>query len=108
MRLRPSRVLVALLLASFALNLYGNDWGLPNFIRVDERPWGFHKSFLWEYATGVLATEQTPARLPGVIARPQREQQYQQNPDKVPAQYRYMVGFDAYSTALRRLAEVGD
>ena len=97
-----------------------NDMSLPNFIRVDERPWGLHKSFLWEYAAGALATVPSLAHLPGrrepvglealdpglIVAV--QDGQYERNPDKVPAQYRYMVGFDAYSTAMRRLAEIGD
>jgi len=82
----------------------GNDLDLPNFIGNPDDYFSLTKSYLLERVVfachGIDRLAQRPLvdspRQPDLFTR-------ENDPDRVPPQYREMVGLDAYRSAMRRL-----
>lgn len=82
----------------------GNDIDLPNFIRKKEYYLTLKKSFLFEFILHRLrgATQHIADPL---VPAPHRsfERRFENDPDRVPDEYKDMVGKDAYYRAMKEL-----
>lgn len=83
----------------------GNDFGLPNFIRRPVDPFAV-ESFAWQAIKSRLR-QVAPQRLMKAPISEQGEW-FERDPHKVPAEYRDMVGVEAYRNAMRRLKSLAD
>ena len=94
------------------IHFVGNDLELPNFIRTEEPVLAFDRSYLIDLLRGGAAapTVRGGLRRHGLERSPQVEgaRRFVSDPDKVPEQYRSMVGWDAYEDAMAELADLGD
>jgi hypothetical protein len=97
-----------------------NDLALPNFIRQEESPLTFQKSFLLELLSERIVhkyadkpgsrTDQKLEEL-GLARAPRDEgdrRYYERDPSKVPPQYNDMVGWDSYARAMNELKNLQD
>ena len=94
------------------VEIVGNDLDLPNFLWSAVDPWTPRRSFLLDFIRGRLAAgprHNEGAR--GLSQAPQEEgrdaQTYARSADRVPAQYRPLVGLSSFRDALKGLAEFG-
>jgi hypothetical protein len=80
----------------------GNDLDLPNFIVGKENYWTLKKSFLKQFIARFTHTGQIPE---GLVDTPYdfMAGQYARNPERVPVQYKDMVGLEAYRRAMQEL-----
>jgi hypothetical protein len=87
-----------------------NDLGLPNFIVRESDPFSLRRSFLWELVTARLAGRPAGDRRGPLIGAPRHESgfDFASRPDRVPPEYRYMVGLEGYRRAMARLATLRD
>lgn len=87
------------------IEFVGNDLELPNFIRTPSDVWGFDRSFLvdfFERRRGRRKELSLFGRLERLGLTPGLDIEA----ERVPAEYRGMVGFEAYVGALRELREL--
>ena len=82
-----------------------NDFDLPNFLLLPPDPLRLDRSFAYDLAHRVLRHERLPN---GPLQRaPMADKlRFESAPERVPPQYRHMVGVAAYRTALTRLREL--
>jgi len=80
------------------IHYFWNDFNLPNFIREQEDYFALNQSFMVEYFKKNLKTIR-------VIEAPRHSSgiNYENDPQKVPIQYRNMVGIEAYYGAMKEL-----
>jgi len=82
----------------------GNDLDLPNFLQHHDNYYSLNKAYLIEF---VLERLKIRDRIKGVrfIGAPKQRGwfDYENDPDKVPQQYKDMVGKHAYTTAMQEL-----
>jgi hypothetical protein len=83
-----------------------NDLGLPNFIARDSDPFSLRRSFLWEFVSARLAGRPGGDRRGPLALAPRHESgfDFASRPDRVPPEYRAMVGLSGYRRAMERLA----
>lgn len=82
----------------------GNDIDLPNFIRKKESYFTLKKSFLLEFIFHRLRGATQPIADPLVPAPHHSfERRFENAPDRVPDEYKDMVGKDAYYRAMKEL-----
>lgn len=82
------------------IDYVGNDLSLPNFIREQEDYFALNQSFMVKYFRGKLGKVKmisTPMISKG------RARVFESNPQKVPKQYKNMVGLEAYHGAMKEL-----
>ncbi len=87
------------------IDFVANDLDLPNFIGQRLKVLAIDRSFLWEWASHLLATSPKKDPLEPLAGAPTREGGFEGDPERVPAEYRHLVGIDGYRNAMRRLAE---
>jgi lysophospholipase L1-like esterase len=82
-----------------------NDLDLPNFLDKPLSPVSVDHLFLHDFVAARLAGRVwDPAhRLAGAPRDPFRDRRLEGNPDRVPAQYRALVGIEAYRAAMAEL-----
>lgn len=85
------------------LDFVGNDFDLPNFIAHRTDYWSPSTSFLLEWIVSVQRGFDTQAFRPLELAPKRAEGLFVGDPARVPAQYRDMVGVDAFRRALTEL-----
>ena len=82
-----------------------NDLDLPNFLDQPLSPFSVDHLFLHDFVAARLAGRAwDPAhRLAGAPHDPFRDRRFEGNPDRVPTQYRALVGIEAYRAAMSEL-----
>jgi len=86
------------------IHYVGNDVDLPNFIRKKENHLTTKKSFLLEFILHRLRGATRPVKDPLVPAPHHAfERRFENDPDRVPDEYKDMVGKDAYYRAMKEL-----
>ena len=85
----------------------GNDLERPNFIYQADHPFRVDKSFFKQYLSRATRTGRQPEELISAPFNPENSQ-FLSDPANVPAQYREMVGFDAYRKAIRHLQTLSE
>ncbi|MFN7953815.1 MAG: SGNH/GDSL hydrolase family protein [bacterium] len=89
------------------VNFVGGDDDLPNFIRRRSEPLALDKSFLGEFLRALRSGK--PARDDFALAdAPRADVGFEGDPEKVPPEYRDMVGWPAYERAMTRLRDLSD
>ncbi len=89
------------------VNFVGGDDDLPNFIRRRSSPLALDQSFLGEFLRSLLSGK--PVRDDFALAdAPRGEVGFEGDPEKVPPEYRDMVGWPAYEQAMVRLRDSSD
>jgi hypothetical protein len=80
------------------VNYVGNDLNLPNFIREKQDYFALDQSFMVSYFRKTLNQVK-------MIRRPEESEGgiLESEPQKVPKQYRKMVGLEAYKAAMKEL-----
>jgi hypothetical protein len=91
------------------LVVYGfcpNDASLPNFVRRVRDPSSLRESFLWGFVRGRLRPDRESDAL---VLAPRRsdDRAFEDDPARVPPQYRAITGWDAYRRALEELRDLG-
>jgi hypothetical protein len=92
------------------LVVYGfcpNDASLPNFVRPARDPLSPRESFLWTFVRGRLRPERESDDALVVAPRRSDDRAFEDDPARVPAQYRAITGWDAYRRALEELRDLG-
>jgi lysophospholipase L1-like esterase len=86
------------------IHFVGNDTDLPNFIQKKENYWTLRKSFLVNYLTKRLQENSGGIQDP-LVPAPQHsfESRFENDPKRVPDEYRDMVGEDACFQAMKEL-----
>jgi hypothetical protein len=86
------------------LHYVGNDIDLPNFIQKKENYWTLRKSYLASFLAKRLGENSYGIQDP-LVPAPQHsfERRYENDPERVPEEYRDMVGEDACSQAMKEL-----
>lgn len=86
------------------IHYVGNDTDLPNFIQKKENYWTLHKSFLVSFLTKRLREKSIGIQDP-LIPAPQHsfKRRFENDPRRVPDDYRDMVGEDACFQAVEEL-----
>jgi GDSL-like Lipase/Acylhydrolase family len=84
-----------------------NDASLPNFVRPARDLLSPRESFLWGFVRGRLSPglESDDA----LVAAPRRadDRAFEDDPSRVPPQYRAITGWEAYGRALEELRDLG-
>jgi lysophospholipase L1-like esterase len=82
-----------------------NDLDLPNFLDTPLSPASVDHLFLHDFVVARLAGRvwDPTHRLAGAPRDPFRDRRLEGNPDRVPAQYRALVGIEAYRAAMAEL-----
>jgi hypothetical protein len=88
------------------LDLVGNDMDLPNFIEHRNDYLGLSTSFLLEWVASVFRGRDTQAFRPLALAPKRDAGHYLGDPERVPPQYRDMVGPLPFRRALEELREL--
>jgi hypothetical protein len=93
------------------LEVVGNDFDLPNFIRRPENPAAGDRSFLAEFIARRLGRGRSSVHgPPGLDAAPEEPipggTHFSDDPARVPPEYRDMVGLAAWERALHDLRDV--
>ncbi len=89
------------------VNFVGGDDDLPNFIRRRSDPLALDQSFLGEFLRSLRSGK--PVRDDFALAdAPRGEVGFEGDPEKVPPEYRDMVGWPAYERAMIRLRDLSD
>ena len=80
------------------IHYFWNDFSLPNFIRAQEDYFAFNQSFIIKYFRQNLKAIK-------VVGAPRHSSgiNFENDPQKVPKQYRNMVGIKAYYRAMKEL-----
>jgi hypothetical protein len=91
------------------LGYCGNDFELPNFIWSPEEYLSFHKSFLALFVGARLGRWHTPELRASSMQEAPRDISggFEDDPDRVPARYRGLVGWDAFAHALQEVGDLG-
>jgi len=86
-----------------------NDLDLPNFLDRPPSPVSVDRLFLHDWIAARLAGRVwDPVHRLAIAPRdPFRERRFEGNPDRVPTQYRALVGIEAYRTAMAELQALG-
>lgn len=86
------------------VNFISNDTQLPNYIQ--RSPFDFSASFLVDWAVGRLSRDTLlpPPPPPGHVSGPYKAED---DPSRVPDQYKDLVGWEAVSRSYQELAELG-
>ncbi len=89
------------------IHFVGNDIDLPNFIKKKENYFSIKKSFLLNFISHRLQGKNIASKDP-LSPAPfnNSEKRFENNPDQVPAEYKNMVGKDAYILAMKELKEL--
>jgi lysophospholipase L1-like esterase len=89
------------------IGFVGNDLGLPNFIARRDNYLSLTRSFLAEFLRSRFSGGADDGPRP-LIKAPRREDNrwFQDDPERVPPEYRQMVGIAGYRQAMRRLAQL--
>jgi hypothetical protein len=89
----------------------GNDLALPNFIVPDEPAWSLRTSYLLRFVWRRLRRSGAvdPERPTGMRHAPwsRASEGFESDPDRVPERYRDLVGWDAFTHALRAMRDRG-
>jgi hypothetical protein len=89
------------------INFVGGDDALPNFIRKRSQPLAFGRCFLHDFAhawrTGRLDRDDF-----ALADAPRADVGFVADPEKVPPEYRDMVGWKAYVGAMERLRDLSE
>ena len=99
LRLQPDAVVI---------DYVGNDTDLPSLIWRDRDYWTLTHSFLWERIRLAWSGEQDPWRTRAFDDAPQTVagDRFENDPDRVPAAYRDMVGREGWRSAMYHLVEL--
>lgn len=94
------------------VEVVGNDFDLPNFIRTPRDPTSLRRSFLADFVRGRLRRlGSSPAQPEGLTAAPEEPipggVHFLDDPERVPPEYRGMVGLAAWERAMEDLAAIG-
>ena len=84
------------------INFVGNDLDLPNFIRKKPAYFGIKKSFILQRFEENDGNDRNLQEAPfneAITA-------YQRDADKVPPEYRHLVGEESYNAAMKELAQL--
>ena len=94
------------------IHFVGNDLELPNFIRTEEPVLALDRFFLLDLFRGAFAasTVRGDLRRHGLEHAPRVEgaRRFVDDPEKVPEQYRSMVGWESYAAAMAELAGLAE
>jgi hypothetical protein len=85
------------------IDYVSNDLSLPNFIAPESQAWSPARSFVVDALRSALGGTSESGDLPLVQAPRNDEDQFELDPERVPAAYRGMVGLDAWRAAMREL-----
>ena len=86
-----------------------NDFDLPNFISGQTDCLALDRSFLFDWVSSTMKAARQEGEdgfRPLQIAPKRNDHLFEQDSEKVPPQYRHMVGHDGYHRAMCRLAEL--
>jgi len=87
------------------IDFVGNDVNLPNLIGQRRNVLALDRSFLWGWASALLARRGGPDPFAPFVRAPMRDGMFEFDAERVPAEYRHLVGVDGYRNAMRRLAD---
>jgi len=88
------------------IDFVSNDLELPNFIREDEDRFALDRSYLVDLIAASLGRIEDQSPGPRLVNTPMTvDNRFQDDPAKVPRQYRNMVGHAAYANSMKDLAE---
>ena len=88
------------------LGFVSNDVNLPSFLHRAFDPWSFNRSALLEWFQG---EDETPgAMLAPAPTQAERIFRVESDPEKIPAEWRHLVGWTAVESALDELATLSE
>lgn len=95
------------------LNVAGNNLDLPNYIRVVEDPYDLGRSFLLDFVGEIRRRVDETESRNTVLARVDKDKLswgnvVQTDPEKIPPEYRGLVGWDPFFAAMDELAALRD
>jgi hypothetical protein len=90
------------------IDFCGNDVELPNLLPRTRDYWSLSHSFLVDFADRVLTGRRDPWHDKAFDHAPRaaNSTRFERDPEKVPPQYAYMVGWDGWRRAMERLVEL--
>lgn len=85
-----------------------NDLELPNFLLAPTDYWRLDHCFLYDLARRVYRSSWIDPRTPFVWAPGDGAGHFEADPERVPAEYRHLVGIAAYRNAVQRVAALAE
>ena len=89
------------------VDFVGNDLDLPNFLLAPQDWWRLDHCFLVDLGRRVWRSSWLDPRTPFVWAPGDGQGHFESDPERVPAEYRAMVGIDGYRRAMTAIAAMG-
>jgi hypothetical protein len=89
------------------LDFVGNDLELPNFLLAPADPWRLDHCYLVDVARRAWRSSWLDPRTPFVWAPGDGAGRFESDPARVPAQYRHLVGPEAFARAVAAIVDLG-
>ena len=95
------------------LEIASNNLDLPNYVRVEEDPFDWHRSFLLDFFREQQHVEMATAERNAMLASVNKDKlswndKVASDPDKIPPRYRDLVGWGPFDKALDELKQMSE